>query len=305
MKKYILLCICVFLSFSCSGVQHPIKDGSLTIRSDYEMNRWLSYRDEKADEDGYLPEYKLLELTIGEGVHTIPNYAFSECVNLERVYCGDSIEVIGESAFYGDVSLRVIHWPKNLLSIEREAFYGTGLEVVDLPDCLTFVGWYAFMKMPFLNTVILPDSLEEMDYSFAMEPNLSLVSLGNGLTYLGDGLFSNCPKLTEIVLPTNIICLKEHVLYDSGIERLIIAGTISTIESFHVNSANFPYLKQIVFLGDPISADLSSHQFSLSNNQVKIYYMNNNKESWAPNNENTWMGVSIFAIESFDDLPPL
>ena len=306
MKKYILVLLIVFLLFGCSRVQQPIvKDGSLTIRSDHEMSLWLSYRDEKADEDGYIPEYQLKELTIGEGVHTIPNFAFSECVNLERVYCSDSIEVIEESAFYGDVSLRDIHWPKNLRSIEKDAFYGSGLEVVDLPDGLVFIGWYAFMEMPNLKTIILPDSLEEMDYSFAMDPSLSMVSIGNGLTYLGDGLFSNCNRLKEIMLPENITCLKEHVLYNSGIERLIIAGTITTIGSFHINSYNFPKLKQIVFLGDPISEDLDSYNFSLGDTQAAIYYIQNNKESWAPNDESTWMGIPIFAIESLDDLPSL
>lgn len=308
MKRNLCIIFIMLLFTLFTGCVHEafsLEQGHLMIRSEHAMQSWLSYRKSKENKDGFVPEAELCTLTIEGNIREIPDYAFSCCPNLECVNLCDSIETIGEGAFYEDNSLRKMQWSKELRTIKREAFYGTGLEEVKLPDQVASIGWYAFMNMPFLKTVVLPDSLSTMDYAFSMEPNLSMVSIGNGIEYLGDAEFSSCPNLRELTLPKSIKRLKMHILDDSGIERLIISGSILQIDSLHINRSHFPRLKQIVFLSEPIMSDLHSMNFSYSDTEAIIYFLNENAASWMPNGENEWHGIPIVGIDSIEDLPPL
>lgn len=65
------------------------------------------------------------EVTIPEGIKTIPEYFFSDCEKLKKVTLPESVETIGNSAFARCRNLKEINFPSNLKEIGENAFYFT------------------------------------------------------------------------------------------------------------------------------------------------------------------------------------
>lgn len=67
----------------------------------------------------------LTEVTVPEGIQTIPDSFFADCVTLEKVTLPESVETIGNSAFARCRNLKEINFPSNLKEIGENAFYFT------------------------------------------------------------------------------------------------------------------------------------------------------------------------------------
>lgn len=103
------------------------------------------------------------EVVIEEGTDVLGKRAFANCANLKRVVIKGNIEIISRSCFKSCISLEEIVIPNSVKIIEGEAFSGcenlkhiklpnkieeiydnafemTGLESIDLPKSLRFIG---------------------------------------------------------------------------------------------------------------------------------------------------------------------
>lgn len=224
--------------------QWELDDGTLSIASETGMAAWVRYR---ATQAGEAACDTVRTVIIGDGVAAIPPEAFAACCNLESVTMADSVAEIGERAFYQDEALAFVTWPAGLQSIGESAFQETGLEEVVLPEAVEEIGLWAFDGMASLKRVVLPDSLTSVNYAFSRCPALESVWLGNGLTCLGDCEFSDCTGLKELYLPENVVALGEHPLLESGVERLVVGGSLQAVDRLVITRTNYPSLQQLVF----------------------------------------------------------
>lgn len=92
--------------------------------------------------------------------------------------------------------LQSIRLPKNLKTVEDEAFCRSALEEVKIPDSVRIIGNDAFRECPDLVRVVLPKEL----YFFGMGafsncPSLKEVCLRGDVEKLGRGAFRGCPSL--------------------------------------------------------------------------------------------------------------
>lgn len=126
----------------------------------------------------------LKSVTIGSGLKKISRACFTGCTSLETVTIkGNTLETIGEDAFYGCSTLTEITIPSSLDKIESYAFYKcSSLKLLELNEGLGKIGQYAFA------------------YS-----KISDITIPSTVTIIGDRIFDNCTSLETIKLLANVV----------------------------------------------------------------------------------------------------
>lgn len=186
-------------------------DAGETIGEDYLV---LAYIAGATDEewDGRTEHYT--------GVPNVGDRAFKDCHYLTCVYLNDDIATIGDHAFYKDEYLSAINMPRKLELIDKYAFYGcdtltfvraracsrlkriedhafyscTMLAELRLPDCLTYIGPWAFAWDRILGqedtTLGLPSNLQTIGKgAFAFVNHHKKLNIPSQVTSIGDYAF--------------------------------------------------------------------------------------------------------------------
>lgn len=110
---------------------------------------------------------KIKKVIIPDSVQTIERLAFWSCNSLELVTIGNTVTNIPDRAFADCTKLSRVVLGKNISSIQEYAFSGCNIEVLSLPDGLTFVGKYAFSQNRNFSEVYIPNTLTYIDdYAF-------------------------------------------------------------------------------------------------------------------------------------------
>ena len=116
---------------------------------------------------------------IGSTVKEIGYGAFSYCYFLESVTISNSVETIGERAFY---------WSANIASIV-------------IPNSVTSVGIYAFSDCYGLESVTIGTGIDTISaYMFNWCNDLSSVIIPANITTIGYGAFSDCHELMSVYI---------------------------------------------------------------------------------------------------------
>jgi hypothetical protein len=90
-------------------------------------------------------------------------------------------------------------------AIGDEAFSGSVIEIVDIPDGVAIIGEKAFQSCWALTDISLPEGLTAIGASaFAHCVSLAEILLPEGLMSIGASTFWNCSLLTEITLPDSV-----------------------------------------------------------------------------------------------------
>lgn len=130
------------------------ENGQLTISGTGDMKDFSYYRDIPWRE-----QYndKIKTVLIEDGVTSIGNNAFSECINLNEALIGNSVAKIGYDAFYGCESLEEITVPDSVLTIGSYAFSDcVSLEKVSLGNGITEIDYGAFFGCANLKEFSMP-----------------------------------------------------------------------------------------------------------------------------------------------------
>ncbi|MGN0818006.1 MAG: leucine-rich repeat domain-containing protein, partial [Candidatus Coproplasma sp.] len=96
--------------------------------------------------------------------------------------------------------------------IGDEAFFGSSLRLVTIPDSVETIGIRAFMSCD-MTRVEIPQSVTEICYAaFADCTDLREITVPESVTSLGERAFSNCSSLEKAYLKCNVTDLKRKVL---------------------------------------------------------------------------------------------
>ena len=187
-------------------------------------------------------------LELPQNIVSIGDFAFSFCSFSGGIVIPDSVETIGDSAFYECSSFSgSILLGRNLKYIKNRAFYGCinvqgHLNIQSMN--LQYIGDYAFYGcVKFNGQLQLPDTIKEIGaYAFS---NCNLftneLNLPNSLHRVGEGAFSQCTGFTgDLVIPENLWRIENTAFFKcTGFEKLIFKGDNHTIGRKAFGSMHF------------------------------------------------------------------
>ena len=140
---------------------------------------------------GSYEDFKIPHVVNGVVVMELCKNFLINATELETVIIPDTVEVIGEQAFYGCESLKTVVFGKRVNTISQRAFIDCiALEEIVIPDTVTTLGQRMFNNCT----------------------SLKSVTLGSGIFEIGAYTFSNCPELLEITLNSSINNIGEYAL---------------------------------------------------------------------------------------------
>ena len=191
----------------------------------------------------YIDENSIKEFTVPDGVTSIGESAFKDCISLTSITIPDSVTSIGSSAFDGCKSLASIEIPDTVMSISDYAFYDcTSLTSITIPDSVTSIGSSAFAGCISLESVMIGNdvtsigvsafygctsldgvyisdlakwckinysnySANPLYYAYKLYLNGKLVTdlvIPSGVTNISDYAFNGCTCFTSISIPDSV-----------------------------------------------------------------------------------------------------
>ena len=195
------------------------------------------------------------ELSIPNGITTIPAYSFSGVRGITSVTFPTTLKTIGTGAFYGCASLSTLSFLDALESIGESAFYDcTALTTVNFGKGLKEVGYSAFGNCTNINTVDIGDlrnwcainfSLTNYNYdsnSYVNNPlefakkiylNGSLLNeltIPDGVESIGALAFPKCQKFDKLTIPNSVKSIGDYAFAGcSDMDQVTIGNGLETI----------------------------------------------------------------------------
>ena len=165
----------------------------------------------------------LTSINIPANVTNIGAGAFSDCPSLESITvdekntffsdAGNCLTEISSGNLIAGCASSVIPSDGSVTEIGARAFAGcTDLTKISIPDSVTKLGVNAFSGSG-LAEVSLPNITEITDGAFSACPKLTRVRLPDGLKNIGDNAFNACPELTQISFPAGLRQIGRYAFY--------------------------------------------------------------------------------------------
>lgn len=144
-----------------------------------------------------------IDLSYARHIKNLPAGVFKGLKNLESVIFHDQIESIGENTFKDCVKLKEFIAPPKLKTLNGSCFRGcTSMDTVVLNEGLKLIGVQAFMGTG-ISEIRIPNSVTGVhSRSFCDCPNLKLVVFGDNsesqTRNINGGVFEYCTALEEV-----------------------------------------------------------------------------------------------------------
>lgn len=199
--------------------------------------------------------------------------AFYGLANLVRIYSGEELERIGESAFADCRKLKIVQ-VESASAIEKEAF-ARDVAIVDELDVrgAANIGEGAFRGCTGMTDILLGEKLKTLGKeAFQGCIGLETLILPESLASLGEGCFRGCQALRTLNIPKGV----------SGIP----AGCFADCAGF----------QKIYFYGDRPST-LDATAFAGTHADMTIYYRKGNG-TWSSLG-NDWNGIPVVGLDQF------
>lgn len=215
------------------------------------------------------PRFK--EIKIPDSVETIGNGAFYDCRDLERITLPSALQKLSNSTFYDCTALSEVTFPASLKTIEKSAFSGCrNLSKVELPASLTTIQSYVFDRCSALKTVFYDGSLERWsqintsnDFLGYSSPSLVMDDYTAQFILVEDGPFAEpIPKKTVTITK-----------YTGTESTVILPSTINSWPVTKIGEAAFQDNTTITSVTIPASVtEIGSNAFAGCTNLTSVNY---------------------------------
>ena len=232
-----------------------IKDGVLTITGYGDMWNWDGIKN-------YAPWYDYrLEITsvqLPDGLTSIGDCAFYDCISLESITIPAGVTSIGEYAFLvcdALESINVAAENEHYCDVDGVLFnksktvilqYPSGRteESYTVPDGVTEMGEGAFYRSGVKN-IHLPEGVTVIGASAFHDSGLSTIDLPSTLTFIGPGAFNRIPLMT-IDIPEGVTSIEEATFAECMLQSIHLPASLTSIGEFafyscaHMESIDIP-----------------------------------------------------------------
>ena len=215
-------------------------DGTLVVSGSGDMDEmWGIYQKPWNSQ-----RYQIKRVILRQGVTSIGNYAFNECIYLTTITIPDSVTKIGKNAFYDCDLLANITIPNSVTSIGEAAFLGCdSITAITIPEGVTTILESTFHGCDDLQKITLSKNVTSIEErAFYDCVSLTSVNIPDGVTRVGNYAVCNCNNLTNISIPSSVIYL--HLDGANKLTTIYYKGTESQWDSL---TKYVPYSAVVVF----------------------------------------------------------
>lgn len=133
----------------------------------------------------------------------------------------------GYRAFITSVSIE-----DGITTIGNSAFYGcSSLKIIEFPDSVTMIGERAYSDCSTLESIVFGAGLKKIEQSaFVHNSFLTSITFNEGLEEIGTQAFGWCRSLKEVSLPDSITTLNSLCFMYAPIESLIIPPNVAFLQ---------------------------------------------------------------------------
>ena len=184
----------------------------------------------------------MLSVSIGNGIKTLPTYAFSNCSSLENVKIGSSLHEIQANTFKECTALIVFKIPKTITNIADYAFSGcTGLKnvIVENRESELSLGSNGtsplFSSCPldsvYIGGNISYETSSNKGYSpFYNKTELRAVTMSGNVTSIPDYEFNGCTNLQQVYMCEQVSSIGKNAFFGcSKLGHIFIGAGVKTI----------------------------------------------------------------------------
>jgi len=200
----------VILPENVNAIGNGCFNGSTNLYKVAEVNKNMG--------SGELDDFENMEGAVSINCKKIDSEAFYGCTSITKVILGEKVKDIGLNAFSGCTNLTEVEFNKTKVgdgnTIGFDAFWGTGLETVEIPGSYTFIGLNAFSGSKIRKFILHGSedgSEQKMDHSALSDNELleevyipdnftdvSLWSFDGKNGILRATIYSNSPAVQEL-----------------------------------------------------------------------------------------------------------
>ena len=199
---------------------------------------------------------QLEQITVGQGVSSIPDSCFWNCSSLREVTFMNKQVAVGEFAFDG-CPIETINM-ENVKEFGLYSFSGSELKSVTIAQGVTEIVYGAFRNSTNLSEIDIPETavkigghvfdgtewesqqgdgavyLEHVFYKYnGMLPSDGLVSIKGGTTVIADYALEEMSNLTEVILPNSLLTIGEYAFFNcNSLTEIIIPASVSYIGEY-------------------------------------------------------------------------
>jgi hypothetical protein len=184
---------------------------------------------------------------------TISSNAFYGCNYLQHITFAEGTTVIG--GLWGCSSLTAVTIPSSAKTIDKNAFYNTGLTSIEIPEGVEVILDGAFSYCTSLKEITFPSTLTQLGCTnggygvLESCTRLTTVSIPGSVQSIGDKAFSWCTSLTDVVIQEGVVTLGSGIFDGcSALERISLPASI-TRNHYSISSSNCPKVTTIYYGG--------------------------------------------------------
>lgn len=125
-------------------------------------------------------------------------------------------------------------------SIKNDAFQTSDITSVTIPNSVTTIGEYAFLRCGSLSSVTIGNSVTTIgDRAFEECFSLPSVTIPNSVTTIGEYAFALCTGLSSITIPNSVTSIGEAAFTScQGLLSVTISESVTSIENFMFNGCS-------------------------------------------------------------------
>ena len=136
----------------------------------------------------------------------------------------------------------------------------TNLESIIIPNSVTSIGNYAFIRCTELTSIEIPNSVTSIgNYAFSECRGLTSIEIPNSVTSIGNYAFSECRGLTSIVIPDSVTPIGNYAFSCcDNLSSIIISNSVTSI-----GKSSFSNCKKLtsVIIGNSVTT-IGNHAFA-------------------------------------------
>lgn len=261
----------------------------------------LYYLDTNGTTEFNSNKYSLLEtLIIPDSVSVIDDYQFNGNIGIKNIVLGDNVTTIGKYAFARIYSLENLVVDSNLKYVESNAFDGEienvyyNGEISDYAK-IEFISDNDFIKLA--NNCYLLEPSGNIEYMGKKYSEFDVLIIPEGTTKISDGQYKNY-TMKNVVIPDTVTYIGKNAFEScDNLRSVVIPNSVTTIDEY---AFAYCYSLQTVTIGENVK-NLESTAFYWDFKLLEMYNLSketfNLKEVKIKSNKNSLDDDSIFVSD--------